>query len=50
MMEDDDVILNAINAGSATPDYMAYQYKYDTIHGKAKGTVEVDGDFFVLNG
>jgi len=50
MMEDDDVILNAINAGSATPDYMAYQYKYDTIHGKAKGTVEVDGDFLVLNG
>ena len=29
---------------------MAYQYKYDTIHGKAKGTVEVDGDFLVLNG
>merc|ERR1712193_82355 len=38
------------NAGSATPDYMAYQYKYDTIHGKAKGTVEADGDFLVLNG
>ena len=42
--------LKAINAGSATTDYMAYQYKYDTIHGKAKGTVEVDGDFLVLNG
>merc|ERR1719295_1383178 len=50
MMEDDDVSLNAINAGSATPDYMAYQYKYDTIHGIAKGTVEADGDFLVLNG
>lgn len=50
MMEDEDVKLNAINAGSATPDYMAYQYKYDTIHGKAKQTVEVDGDFLVLNG
>jgi len=50
MMEDDDVKLNAINAGSATTDYMAYQYKYDTIHGIAKGTVEVDGDFLVLNG
>merc|ERR1712029_576520 len=33
MMEDDDCKLNAINAGSATTDYMAYQYKYDTIHG-----------------
>ena len=50
MMEDDAVDLTAINAGSATPDYMAYQYKYDTIHGKAKQTVDVDGDFLVLNG
>jgi len=50
MMEDDNCDLKAINAGSATPDYMAYQYKYDTIHGKAKQTVEVDGDFLVLDG
>jgi glyceraldehyde 3-phosphate dehydrogenase len=50
MMEDPDTDLNAINAGSATTDYMAYQYKYDTIHGKAKQTVEVDGDFLILGG
>merc|ERR1712099_191556 len=50
MGEDDDTDLNAIHGGSATPDYMAYQYKYDTIHGKAPGTVEIDGDFLVLNG
>lgn len=50
MMEDESVKLTAINAGSATPDYMAYQYKYDTIHGKAKQTVEIDGDFLILNG
>jgi len=50
IMDDADCELNAINAGSATPDYMAYQYKYDSIHGIAKGTVEVDGDFLVLNG
>jgi len=50
IMEDDDCQLAAINAGSAPTDYMAYQYKYDTIHGKAKGTVEVDGDFLILNG
>merc|ERR1711966_451140 len=50
MMEDDDIKLAGINAGSATTDYMAYQYKYDSIHGIAKGTVEVDGDFLVLNG
>ena len=50
MMDDDDIKLHAINAGSATPDYMAYQYKYDTIHGKSKQTVEVDGDFLILDG
>lgn len=50
MMEDEHISLNAINAGSAPPDYMAYQYKYDTIHGKVKGPVEVDGDFLILNG
>jgi len=50
IMEDDDCNLTGINAGSAPPDYMAYQYKYDTIHGQAKGTVEIDGDFLVLDG
>merc|ERR1712127_424810 len=50
IMEDEDCKLNAINAGSAPTDYMAYQYKYDTIHGIAKGTVEIDGDFLILNG
>jgi len=50
MMEDEACDLKAINAGSATPDYMAYQYKYDTIHGKAKQTVESDGDYLVLDG
>ena len=50
MMEDDDIKVNAINAGSSPADYMAYQYKYDSIHGIAKGTVEIDGDFLVLNG
>merc|ERR1712003_32789 len=28
----------------------AYQYKYDTIHGIAKGTVDADGDNLVLSG
>lgn len=50
IMADEECKMNAINAGSATPDYMAYQYKYDTIHGTAKETVEIDGDFLVLNG
>eukprot|EP00934_Nitzschia_sp_Nitz4_P001183 Nitzschia sp. Nitz4//scaffold39_size137210//81155//82291//NITZ4_GAPDH//1//CDS//3329550458//1183//frame0 len=50
MMEDPNVDLKAINAGSATTDYMAYQYKYDSVHGTAKQTVEVDGDYLVLDG
>jgi len=50
IMADEDCDLTAINAGSATPDYMAYQYKYDTIHGIASGTVEVEEDYLVLNG
>merc|ERR1712232_330284 len=50
IMEDDDCEINAINAGSATPDYMAYQYKYDTIHGIAKGTVESEEGALILNG
>jgi len=50
ILDDDDCNLNAINAGSATPDYMAYQYKYDTIHGPAKETVDVDGDYLLFNG
>merc|ERR1711906_45275 len=44
------IMMEGINAGPATTDYMAYQYKYDSIHGIAKGTVEIGGDFLVLNG
>ena len=49
-MDDPESSLKTINAGSATADYMAYQFKYDTIHGKYGGTVETDGDFLVING
>ena len=49
-MDDPESDMKTINAGSATADYMAYQFKYDTIHGKYGGTVETDGDFLVING
>ena len=49
MMEDEDCSITAINAKSATPDYIYYQYNYDTIHGQTKGNVEVDGNLLVLN-
>lgn len=31
-------------------DYMAYMLRYDSTHGKFPGTVEVDGDFLIVNG
>ena len=31
-------------------DYMVYMLKYDTVHGKFQGTVEVKGDKLVVNG
>jgi len=49
MVEDPRTDLVAINTGAAA-DYMAYQFKYDTIHGRWKGSVEVDGDSLVING
>jgi len=49
-MDDPECDLTAINAGSASADYMAYQFKYDTIHGKYGGSVETEGDFLIING
>lgn len=38
-----------INSGSDTK-YMAYQFKYDSVHGRWKGTVDVDGNDLIING
>ncbi len=32
------------------PDYLAYMLQYDSVHGRFKGTVEVDGNTLVVNG
>ena len=32
------------------PDYLAYMLKYDSVHGRFKGEVAVDGDTLVVNG
>jgi len=50
MIKDPETNLVQINAGSATPDYMAYQFKYDTIHGRFDGSVVIDGDDLVIDG
>jgi glyceraldehyde 3-phosphate dehydrogenase len=32
------------------PDYLAYMLQYDSVHGRFKGAVEVDGNTLVVNG
>jgi glyceraldehyde 3-phosphate dehydrogenase len=49
MIEDPRTTLKAINTG-ADANYMAYQFKYDTIHGRWKGSLEVDGNDLIING
>jgi glyceraldehyde 3-phosphate dehydrogenase len=49
MIDDPRSNLIAINTG-ADAKYMAYQFKYDTVHGQWKGSLEVDGDDLVING
>uniref|UniRef100_A0A7S4P1B0 Glyceraldehyde-3-phosphate dehydrogenase n=1 Tax=Guillardia theta TaxID=55529 RepID=A0A7S4P1B0_GUITH len=50
MIKDPETKLLQVNAGSATPDYMAYQFKYDSIHGRYNGDVVVDGDDLIIDG
>jgi glyceraldehyde 3-phosphate dehydrogenase len=49
MVEDPNSKLLAINTGADT-NYIAYQFKYDTVHGRWKGSCEVDGTALVING
>merc|ERR1719453_1974319 len=48
MVKNPETELKLINSG-ASAEYMAYQFKYDSIHGKYDGTVEVDGDSLVID-
>lgn len=40
----------AINDPFMTTDYMVYQLKYDSVHGKFEGTVEEGKDCLIVNG
>ncbi len=44
-----DVEVVAIN-DLLEPDYLAYMLQYDSVHGRFKGTVTVDGKHLVVNG
>ncbi|KAK9380474.1 uncharacterized protein V2V93DRAFT_370777 [Kockiozyma suomiensis] len=46
----DDVEIVAVNDPFITPDYAAYMFKYDSTHGRFKGTVEAEGDYLVISG
>merc|ERR1711972_1238456 len=48
-MKDPEVELKLINA-SYDAEYLAYQMKYDSIHGRYQGTIEADGDSLVIDG
>ena len=39
-----------INDPFIDPEYMSYMLRYDTVHGRFDGTVEVGADFIVVNG
>lgn len=40
----------AVNDPFIAPDYMVYQFKYDTVHGTFPGTVEAKANKLVING
>ena len=44
-----DIEIVAIN-DLLEPDYLAYMLKYDSVHGRFKGEVSVDGGHLVVNG
>ncbi|MEX8493888.1 type I glyceraldehyde-3-phosphate dehydrogenase [Sphaerotilus sp.] len=45
----DDIEIVGIN-DLLEPDYLAYMLKYDSVHGRFKGNVSVDGNTLVVNG
>jgi len=45
-----DVRVVAVNEPFMDVDYMVYMFKYDSVHGRFKGTVENHGGKFVVNG
>ncbi|KAF2092953.1 glyceraldehyde 3-phosphate dehydrogenase [Rhizodiscina lignyota] len=49
-IEHDDVNIVAVNDPFIEPHYAAYMLKYDSTHGRFKGTVSVDGNDLTVNG
>jgi len=49
-IEHGQVDVVAVNDPFIEPHYAAYMLRYDSTHGKFKGTIEVQGDALVVNG
>jgi glyceraldehyde 3-phosphate dehydrogenase len=49
-MENPESNVVAVNDPFLSVEYAAYQFKYDSVHGRFPGTVTVDGDCLVVDG
>jgi glyceraldehyde 3-phosphate dehydrogenase len=49
-MARDDIEVVAVNDPFIPPDYMVYQFKYDSAQGTYKGKVETDGKSLIVDG
>ena len=49
-LQRDDIDVVGINDPFLDPEYMAYLFKYDSVHYRSKATVEVKGDTLVIDG
>jgi len=49
-IENPESTVVAVNDPFLSVDYAAYQFKYDSVHGRFPGTVTVDGDCLVVDG
>ena len=46
----DDIEVVAVNDPFVTADYMAYMFKYDTVHGKFSGSAACEDEKFFVDG
>ncbi len=44
-----DVQFQAINDPGGDPEYLAYLFKYDSVHGRYPGTVRAEGDYLIID-
>jgi glyceraldehyde 3-phosphate dehydrogenase len=49
-IESAKAFVTVINDPNMDLDYMVYQFKYDSVHGKFAGTVTKDGNSIIING